>query len=210
MPQSAWRRRYKARKAQLKRRRVARGRVGKIRQPVHYFKRSVFTPAAFTVSAGTDFFNASQFQLGFLPDVTDFTSLYDQYKILSVTIKLMPRGNSSDVGVAAGIGNMTRVFSVLDYDDSVVPTSLNQLIQYQNLKTTNSTSIHTRTLKPMFIKEVQTITGTGGSPTRGGWIDVLNTNVQYRGVKWCIQAPSNGSVVYDQMVTYNLAMKNVR
>lgn len=192
------------------RRRRARGRIGAKSQPVHYFTRSQFASGVVTVVAGTDAFIASPFQLSNLADVTDFTNLYDMYKILKVKYTLMPRGNSSDVGILAGAGASTRVCSVLDYDDSLAPVSFNQLCQYSNIKWTSATQNHSRTIVPKFLREVSTGLGTTANEIATGWINCTNNNVYHRGIKLGIQAPSSGSAVYDLLVKYTLAFKGVR
>lgn len=204
------RRRLRARRAKGARVRRMRGARGSPAQPVHYFTRSQFATSVVTVSAGTPQFFASNFQLSSLPDVTDFTNLYDMYKILKIKYTLMPKGNSSDVGIAAGLGNMVRVCSVLDYDDSVAPTSFNQLCQYNNIKWTHSTQNHSRTLVPKFLREVSTGLGTTANEVSTGWINCANNNVQHRGIKVGIQAPQNGTVDYDLVIKYTLAFKGVR
>lgn len=206
---SPWRLKFKAKKAQIKRRRVARGRVGnKIKQPVQYFKRTVFAPAALSATGAVTTYDAGVFRLTSLPDVGDFTSLYDQYRILSVKYVLMPRGNVSDLGTAGA--QISRLFTVIDYDDSSPPSSIDQLCQYQNLKVTNATAKHVRIIKPMYNREVSTGLGTTANEPSRGWLDCTNNNVAHRGVKLALQGPVTGTITYDAMITYNLAFKNVR
>lgn len=190
--------------------RRGRGRKGVVSQPVHYYTRSQFASSIVTVTAGTDAFFASPFQLSNLADVTDFTNLYDMYKIMKVSYTLMPRGNSSDVGLLAGAGGMTRVCSVLDYDDSLAPVSFNQMVQYNNIKWTSSTKNHSRTFVPKFLREVSTGLGTTASEIATGWINCTNSTVYHRGIKVGIQAPTSGSAVYDLVVKYTLGFKGVR
>lgn len=204
MRRKAWRKRV------AKRRRIAKGRAGKVIQPVHYFTRSQYATNAITVTAGTDYFGASSFSLINLPDQTDFTSLYDQYKILKVKWTLLPKGNSMDIGNGVTVGQMGRVFTVLDYDDSSAPSSFNQMCQYQNMRKTSTAASHTRTIVPKYLREVSTGLGTTANEPATGWIDCTNNSVLHRGIKIGIQAPPNGSNVYDLLLTYTLAFKNVR
>lgn len=202
------RRRVPRRKAMRKRQYAPRRRG--LRQPAHYFKRVQFATNAITVT-GTSFFSASAFELQNVPNASEFTSLYDQYKITAVKYQILPRGNVADIGTSATQGNMGRVFSVLDYDDSNAPASFNEMTQYQNCKVTPSTVTHTRYLKPRFNMDVLSgSVGLTANAPRTGWIDCGQADVRHRGVKIGIQAPTNAVMTYDLMITYYLAFKNVR
>lgn len=200
-------RRVSKRKNNARKRMMRPKRMG-LRQPVHYFKRSVFTANALSVTAGATAFDAGVFRLSSLPDASDFTALYDQYRIRAIKWELLPRGNSVDLGTAGS--QQTRLFSVIDYDDGVIPTSIGQLTQYQNLKVTSTTQKHVRYFRPMIRREIQIAPGsTGHEPTRA-WIDMTNSTVDHFGVKLALQGPVSGTITYDVLVTYYLAFKNVR
>lgn len=211
MPMSPYRRRYKTRKAQMRRKRVARGRMSKSKkQPVQYFKRSKFTVASLVVPVGTTSLQGVSFTLADLPDYTDFTALYDQYKITGIKVQWLPRGNSSDV---LAQGNISRFFSVIDRDDDATPTSIDQLTQYESCKMTPSTRVHSRYFRPSIRTEIPTsIGGTGYSVSGPKWIDVTNTNIKHYGIKLAAQGSvaGTGSITYDAQVTMYLAFKNVR
>lgn len=191
-------RRGKARKGM----RYNKKRYGnKIRQPVQYFKRSVWLPGVLSTSTiGVTPFGLS-FSLADLPSNSEFTSLFDQYKIIAVKCKLMPRFNSVDLGLNGG-----RIHTVLDYDDTSAPASMNDLTQYQNLKTTDVARTHTRYLKPML-----NLASQSGAwiPQRAGWVDVATPGAAYRGVKGILDQTSS-VVTYDGLFTYYMAFKNVR
>lgn len=202
------RKRRVSRRRTVRRKRMVRSKG--LRQPVHYFKRVQFTTSAITVS-GTAVFGASAFELQNIPNASEFTSLYDQYKITGIRYSILPRGNSADIGTSATQGNMGRIFSVLDYDDSTAPASFNEMTQYQNVKMTNNAQTHTRYLKPRFNLDVLSgsVSLTANAP-RTGWIDCSTADVKHRGVKFGIQAPTNAVMTYDLMIVYYLAFKNVR
>lgn len=203
------RRRRAPRRKAMRKRQYAPKRKG-LRQPVHYFKRVQFATSVITVT-GTNVFSASSFELQNVPNNSEFTALYDQYKITAIKYQILPRGNVAEIGTSATQGNMGRVFSVLDYDDSNAPSSFNDMIQYQNCKVTPSTVTHTRYLKPRFNLDILSgSVGVTANAPRTGWIDCTNADVKHRGVKIGIQAPTNATVTYDLMVTYYLAFKNVR
>lgn len=210
MPMSPYRRKYKARKAQMRRKRAQRGRIGKFRQPVQYFKRSKYNVGAITVPVATTVLSGASFTLGDLPDVTDFTALYDQYKILGIKVEWLPRGNNSDIQAQNSI---SRFFSVIDRDDDNGPASIDQLTQYESCKMTNTTQTHKRYFRPSIRVEVPLASGGTGFAIKGPtWIDTTNTNVKHYGLKVGVQGAlsGTGSIFFDAQLTMYLAFRNVR
>lgn len=189
----------KLKKSSKRGKRVNKMRMG-LRQPVQYFKRTVYLPAFIVSSTTVNVPFVNSFALADVPNATEFTTLYDQYKIMGVQFKLYPRFNSVDQNLSGG-----RIWTVLDYDDSNLPATINELCQYQNVKCTNTSQIHSRYLKPKF----NLTTGSANIPQSTHWIDVATTSVPYRGIKGILE-PTSASVAYDCKLTYYLAMKNVR
>lgn len=212
------RRRFAAKTKLIRRKRLARRPMGRIvrapRQPVQYFKRSVYYSAWTANSTTTDIFVNYYGVLNVLPNVSEFTSLYDQYRINGIKVTLIPRGNQSDIGTASGtVAQSVGVFSVIDYDDISPLTSLNQALQYQNLKMTRSHQIHSRYFKPRILNSVLANAGTGAVANAGstrGWLDVNSGDVPHMGVKFVLQQSPNSTQTFDVKIDYYLAFKNVR
>lgn len=175
----------------------------RIKQPTQYFTRSVYLPGYYSLPAsGVAAGAAINFSLSQLPNVTEFTGLYDQYKIKAVKCTLIPRHTEVLAGTTNLQGNM---WSVLDYDDSNVPSNLDELLQYQNIKRTRMNQTHTRYFRPM----TRTILSTGYSPKRNQWIDCSDTTVEHRGVKFWFDSRL-APVTFDVQIKYYCAFKNVR
>lgn len=184
------------------------GRKIGLRQPVHYFKRTLYTPTSLISSSTADVPFSFRFRLVDLPPaaVTDFTGLYDQYKIRAVKVSIIPRSNDYGSGITAA-----RIFSVLDYDDSIIPGSLNEILQYQNVKMTTYGKVHSRYFKPSvnFQGGILGTTNNMALPKKNVWIDIASTDVPHFGMKGVI-TPTSGALAFDLKVEYYLAMKNVR
>lgn len=181
-------------------RKPARG----VAQPVQKFKRSVYLKAAYTSSTLADSNFGKQFVLNDVPNVGEFTSLYDQYRILAVKVKLIPRASEADVSQ-----QLPNIGSVIDYDDQTALTAINDYTQYQNFKMTRGNKIHSRYIKPRIAAEVfgGGVT-TGFMPTKG-WLDVAYPAVPHYGMKIYIQQTAVAQS-YDALIDYYLAFKNVR
>lgn len=216
-----WKRKTAPKSRMIQRKRLARRpmrRVGRtLKQPVQFFKRTQYLSGFLSNSTANDVFGAMVFTLSSIPNVTDFTHLYDQYKINGVKVSFIPRGTNSDIGNPISspgyTGQSVGVFSALDYDDNNSPTSIQQLCEYQNMKMTRSHQVHTRYLKPRLLATGPlNSTGTTANTMvrKPTWIDCTDTLVPHFGVKYCLQQAPNVAQQFDVKVDYYLAFKAVR
>jgi len=210
------RRKYAPKRKMIRRKRWARKpmrMVRSLRQPIHYFKRTQYYSGLWTNSTASDVFNNFSFILAAVPGYTEFTNLYDQYRINAAKITIIPRGNQSDIGVASTtVAQSVGVFSVVDYDDTSLLTSLNQALQYQNCKMTRTHQQHSRFIKPRVELNalVSTLPGNGNAVSTRGWIDCDFPNTPHQGIKYVFQQSPNSVQTFDVKVDYYLAFKNVR
>lgn len=174
---------------------------------IHKFTRNVYYGGAITGSNLVDTFGSLQFQLNALPNFAEFTALFDMYRIDKIRVYFMPRANSAEVGTNQGL---VKFSSVIDYDDIAIPGSINDLMQYENLRMTNTSQNHVRTLVPKFAKTVYASAIASGYGPATGWIDCDSPNVQHFGVKWCLQQLPALGQSYDIRIKYYLSFKNVR
>jgi len=203
-----FRRNKRSNRRRMNRRRkptIARSRRGLI-QPVQFFKRSVYLPG-WSATGTSDVPGSFVFKLSDIPSASEFTNLYDHYKINLVKWTIIPRGNTSDVTTA---GNSMGVFTAIDYDSNTTPTSLDDLLEYQNMRMTRSTQQHKRVFRPL---ARDGIIGSASALVSGqyrGWIDCTADTVPHYAIKYWFQALPTGTQQYDLKVDYYLAFKNVR
>lgn len=211
-------RRFAPKRKLIRRKRIVRlmRRYGRRRipQPIQYFKRTQYLSENTLSSNTADVFFNHFFTLSQVPDSTDFTNLYDQYCIKAVKITLIPRGNVADISVPGSYnGQSVGVFSVIDYDDTNLLTSIQKACEYPNMKMTRSHQQHSRYFKPRFNLNGVTNQGTGTVDTTmntRGWLDCNRINVPHFGIKFALQQTPNVPQVYDVKIDYYLAFKNVR
>lgn len=193
------------------RKRMAAGRQfygkGK-RQPVHYFTRTQYLPNYYQlIAGGAGVGSALNFQLGNLPNFTEFTGLYDQYMIKAVKVQIIPKFTETSLGTTT----QANMWSVVDLDDSTPPPNLETLLQYNNLKRTRMNQTHTRYLKPAVAREVfATGIASAYSPKTNVWLDATTAAIEHYGLKLWFDARGTQPVTFDVSVKYYLAMKNVR
>lgn len=204
----AQRRRNAPKRRLIRRRRLARPRPMMRRRnpnPIHYFKRTAFYSGYLSGSTTADVGGALIGQLSQVPGYTEFTSLFDQYKIMGLRFRLSPRANSAEVGTNQGI---VKVFTAIDYDGGTAPTVIADILQNESLKISKSTRDVVRYFKPRFNATTSALVGTGNMNTRG-WLDCSNATVAHNSLQFVIQQLPAGVQSWDVYVTYYLAFKNV-
>ena len=92
-------------------------------------------------SNASNTFGSYSFSLQDIPDYTDFTKLYDAFKINRVKIMFIPTSNVSLIDTAQAqvfknTEHSNRLFTVVDYNDVTAPTTVDELRQYQACKFT--------------------------------------------------------------------------
>ena len=157
-------------------------------QKIYYFKRytGALNGGTVTVPFASPLLIAFNFSLNDLPNATEFTSLFDMYKIKAVKVKLIPQLSESIS--AAGINNVfysQRMFSAIDYNDATAPSSIDDIRQYQTCKVTSQLRPHTRIIyKPKILDS--------SSYSLSPWISTSSPSVDYYGLK--IAAEATGRV----------------
>ncbi len=154
------------------------------RKKVYTFQRT-YLVGGLNGSTTIDQFGALNFTLNNFPNASEFTSLFDQYRLLQVSVNFVPVSSAQA---------LAPLYTVIDYDDSTLPTSLNDLLQYQSLQMTQSGQFHSRTLTPQF--DMAAYSGAFTSyalSVPGQWVDVASPSVQWYGIKYCLPAFTTGA-----------------
>lgn len=199
-------------------------RRNKIARQVHKYKRIVNmgtytasqSPATGTVPAR----GAFSFNMNLLPNVSEYSALYDQYKISGVSLKFIPKTNQFQGGTSGtpntiGYG---QIVTAIDYDDAVTPITKDQLLEFGSSKVTRSNKEHKRYLKPKMLQEIYINSSTTGrAPISAKWIDWSFPNAEHYGIKWFIDAPvvptpatDSSSISYDVYAVFYFMCKNTR
>jgi len=170
----------------------------------------------FTLTRNYDYYNLSTasvannpvfgsvlFALSNLPNYTEFTALFDEYRILQARVHFIP------LNVGTG-GSFQPIYTVIDYDDSIAPASIDDLNQYSTLMVAQYGREFERVLTPKFAVAAYSGTFTSYSPMTG-WVDVASPTVQHYGVKYALGASSVASLlVYGIRVGLTVQFRNTR
>lgn len=217
-------RRIGANRVRYVRKRLARRSGGRIRQPVQFFKRSVWKPLFITATGAAPHGNDVPWSyIPTLADVTnssEFTALYDQYQIKGVKVEIIPKFTQMDgltgssPGVPASSMQLPNIASVLDYDGIGTFNTMDVLCEYQNLKMTRGNRVHKRYFKPAVQSAVyQGLASTGYNPKKNVWLDCNNASVPHYGLYGLVtvsDTDTNIRIDCDARITYYLAFKNVK
>lgn len=165
---------------------------------VHQFVRRDLQPLTIgAVGAGVGFGFA--FSLSNLPNASDFTSLFDSYRIDRID------------AVVLGSSNSLQLYAAIDYDDAVAPIGVAEMLERQNVqvKALNIASI--QQYRVSFVPRMPIEGSTGAGPQLapvGMWLDTADPTVQYHGLKLWIQ-PLVGTVTLQPQVifTYHLSFR---
>lgn len=130
------------------------------------------------------------FSLQNVPNYTEFTNLFDSYKICGVSMKFMLSNNVSDI---TNVGNTTGIpvlYTWTDVDDPTCPTSINEGLQYRDCKA----RVMSRPIKVFFKPRCQTMLYQSAVSTaytaKRCYIDTADYDVPHYGIKWIVESPS--------------------
>jgi len=169
----------------------------------------------FTLGSVQNYLNGGFVGSSAITNYTEYTQLFDSYRIRKVEISMFYNSNSS----ALGPGTSLPVISIAnDYDD-VGSTGLESLMQYESYRTIqfgNNTrnGLVKHQLKPKVQSLVETTAGTAIAMNPSNpWLDCNNGTVLYCGVKgnfdnMNIGSASTGFVTF--YVKYFVEFKNTR
>lgn len=144
------------------------------------------------------------FSLSDLPSSSDFTSLFDQYRIAQVTLKFVP--TAQNFGQSTTATDFPTVLTVIDLDDSVAAANPDGLRQYGTCLSVGNGTYFERVLTPRFA--VAAYSGAFTSYAQSNphqWIDCNSPGVIHYGVKWAttpITTTSGSYVLYNVEATY--------
>lgn len=160
---------------------------------VYRFVKSYDEQVPVAISAGNLLFVAAKsFSLSDLPEYTYYTNIYDQYRLIGVkqkfifgqTVALAPAEIEASQPNFANAGIF---YFCVDYDDASSPTSVAQILNYQNSTYKHALGTYTTAFKPRVALAAYSGAFTSYANTSGKqWMDCNSPNVEYYGSKWAI------------------------
>lgn len=161
-----------------------------------------------TQSNGGDVNGAVYFALSSLDNYTDFTSLFDQYRIVCVEIFVRPLQNNSQY-FSTSTDILPRFASVIDYDDASALSTLADYRQFQTYHESNWNQYQKRIIRPRVALAAYTGTFVGFANAKSTWIDLATPSVQHYGWKYFVSSGTAGTQTHLQtwMVEYKYMLE---
>lgn len=166
-----------------------------------------------TFNVGTTLMYGQEFKFADMPNSSEFSNLFDMYKINAIKITFVPTATGADANPNSTQIFMPNLLSVLDYTDAAQPSGINELMQYPNCKRTKLTRTHTRYFKPRVLRDVVGQGAATGFESKPWPYVSFGVDVTGYGIKWGLDQVFNvasGGIGVDRYVTYYFSCKNVR
>lgn len=163
--------------------------------PIHKFRRWVGFSGWSSAALTTSFYSTS-FALSGVPGYTEFTALYDQYRLTKVILHLLPTNIAvTNSNSASTIVNLApRAVTAIDFDDSTNAASFSELREYSTAEVHMTTDKCVRTFSPAVSTVVyEGVSSSGYAPTWGQWISTNDPTVPHYGFKGAIEPTGSGS-----------------
>lgn len=163
----------------------------------------------FVVGNLTPTFASIDFALQQVPDNSDFTNLYDSYRINAVKVTFRPQQTESiSIGSINNPAAYARFISAIDYNDISGVTSMDELRQYQSCKVTSVLKPHRRYIYHPRIQD-RGFTYTPGRP----WINCTSPDQTHFGLKVGadpINSTTTTTMTYTIEAVFYMSFKYVR
>lgn len=127
---------------------------------------------------------ALKFQLSYVTNPTEFTSLFDRYKVVGVKLQFLPGMNSADAySLGAAAAPIPYLHYAQDWDDWSPPATESTILQKGTVKTRRLDRPFSIYIKPKVSQMVYHQGVTSAYASASPWIDSGNSDVEYYGLK---------------------------
>jgi hypothetical protein len=179
-------------------------------ETVYKIKRVVDGSGSLTQTTLTPLLGALSFKLNLLDNYTEFTALFDMYKIDYIEVKFIPQFNMQTITTNSTI--TPNLYTVLDYDDATAPASISELRQFSTFREDRFDYVVTRAIQPRMAVAAYSGAFTSYANTRS-WVDCNSPGIEWYGVKYGASAGASGQTnlqTWSYVVSYYISFKHVR
>lgn len=157
---------------------------------IYYFRRNLHSDLSYTVPALSNESNCQIFNIGLnsVPNYTEFTNLFDQYKILKIKCRVRYNaGNSDDIANVSQI-QFPVMYGVPDADDTGLIT-FSQMQEHGKMFRKpygDHGRMDQQLTVPIYVQDpVTELAGvyTGRNPIWSPWIDTSNAAIRFGALK---------------------------
>lgn len=139
-------------------------------------------------------------------NTSEFTNLFDFYKLHSVDFYINPAFNVSDASTSTGY--LPTMYWFYDNNDASTPT-LAEIVQRMNVKSRRMDKpIHIRVYPSLQNEVYNTAISSAYTQLGRRWINSTNAAVPHYGLKYAIVGQPEDSMAFDVKVRWNFYCKN--
>lgn len=127
----------------------------------------------------TDLGHAFPFGLSLLPNYSEFTTLFDRYRIRQVDVRM----TFAQRNISGSTSNYPTIWAYMDDDDAAIPTAKSAVLERQSVRPftfNESKTVYSVSIQPRWL-----IDGTSKASLapRDMWIDMSTPSVSHYGLK---------------------------
>lgn len=168
--------------------------------------------SSFTATPTTAITNTYYFTQGGLDGASNFSAMFDQYRLDAIRFSIIPQNNAINVQAAATVA-LAPVYCVIDYDDASALGSIAAARQYDNCIQLEPGESLSRTFQPRLA--LAAYSGSFASYGNMGptWIDLASPNVQHYGIKVYVPGVDAAQTilqVWDVQIEYWFSYRSLR
>lgn len=190
------------------------GRVGRKilsinRNPISYTREIPLNNVTIPTGQNWVTFGAA-FNIAQLPNILDFTSLFDVYRIRCIVAKFRLVQPPEASNTPATSQFYPDIYMAVDHDDAAQPTNPEVVLQYGKCK--RAVLKPNRWVKYRFypttsVQLYRSATTTGYAPMKNGtWLDLAQTDTPYYGLKVAISNEAAGVTTAPLNIEWHLTM----
>lgn len=158
----------------------------------HMFKRTFSTVYAVQDTLAN---RATIHMLSNLPNYTELTALFDQYKITAVKARFIFDMTASNIPNTTTQNTMPNLITVIDKNDGTALAAITDYEQYETMKVRRLDKQITIYFKPRVSSSLYSAGGfTGYAISPQVWVDTNSPSVEYYGLKYGINGNMEGGV----------------
>jgi len=125
---------------------------------------------------------AYYFALSSLDGATNFTSLFDQYRIDAVRVTIVPTQTAIQI-TATAANTFVSIYTAIDYDDQTAPANIATIREYDNVMAVPPATISVRVFQPRIAVAAYSGAFTSFANMGPQWLDAGSPNIQHYGLK---------------------------
>lgn len=151
------------------------------------------------------------FSLSQVPNPSDFTNLFDFYRINAIKLHFIPQANMNSTGSLDPL-SIPVIHYMVDQDDSIGFANETQALEKEGIKTRRLDKPFTYYLKPRVSTEIYNngITTAYALNRRAQWIDCNSSGVAHFGLKGWITTASASTMRLKVYATYYMQFKGAQ